>query len=92
MPESTLGGKTFLPEKYVLKINKMPEVYIIIARKIFSRFFFFWGGGARVPQLPSPTPMVQFTFSCLILFRIRLKVSLTSRVLGRKKINLAHFC
>jgi len=32
--QSTLGGTTFLPEKYVLKINKMPEFYIILARKI----------------------------------------------------------
>ena len=38
----------------------MPEFYIIIARKIFSRFFGA-GDGARPPFLPpppSPTPMV----------------------------------
>jgi len=42
-----------------LRVNKMPEFYIIIARKIFSRFFFFWGGGARAPPSlsPSPTPV-----------------------------------
>jgi len=32
--QSTLGGMTFLPEKYVWKINKMPEFYMILARKI----------------------------------------------------------
>ena len=32
--QSTLGGTTFLPEKYVWKINKMPEFYIILAQKI----------------------------------------------------------
>ena len=31
--QSTLGGKTFLPEKYVWSINKIPECYMIIARK-----------------------------------------------------------
>ena len=31
--QSTLGGTTFLPEKYVLKISKMPEFYMILARK-----------------------------------------------------------
>jgi len=42
---------TFLPEKYVSKINKIPEFYIIIAReKYFSRFFF--GGEARAPLPP----------------------------------------
>jgi len=46
--QSTLGGTTFLPEKYVSKINKMPEfcmipapqkyqttrIFVIFARKI----------------------------------------------------------
>jgi len=32
--QSTLGGKTFLPEKYVQKVNKMPEFHTILARKI----------------------------------------------------------
>ena len=31
---STLGGMTFCPKKYVSKINKMPEFYMIHARKI----------------------------------------------------------
>ena len=34
--QSTLGGTTFLPEKYVWKINKMPEFYMILARKIIT--------------------------------------------------------
>jgi len=29
-----LGGKTFLPENYLLKINKMPTFYVIFARKV----------------------------------------------------------
>ena len=32
--QSTLGGTTFLPEKYVWKINKIPEFYMILVRKI----------------------------------------------------------
>jgi len=31
--QSTLGGTQFLPEKYVLKISKMSEFYMILARK-----------------------------------------------------------
>jgi len=35
--QSTLGGGTkFLPEKYVLKISKMPEFYMILAGKIIK--------------------------------------------------------
>jgi len=30
------GGTKFLPEKYVLKISKMPEFYMILARKIIK--------------------------------------------------------
>jgi len=35
---STLGGggHKILPEKYVLKIRKMPEFYMILARKIIK--------------------------------------------------------
>ena len=47
--QSTLGGTQFLPEKYVLKVSKMPEFYIIIARKIFSRIL---GGGGTCPPTP----------------------------------------
>jgi len=35
------GGKTFLPENYVWKINKMPEFYVIFARKIIKMSDFF---------------------------------------------------
>jgi len=35
--QSTVGGgTTFLPEKYVWKINEMPEFYMILARKIIK--------------------------------------------------------
>jgi len=36
--QSTLGGggTKFLLEKYVLKISKMPEFYMILARKIIK--------------------------------------------------------
>jgi len=30
------GGTKFLPEKYVSKISKMPEFYMILARKIIT--------------------------------------------------------
>jgi len=32
--QSSLGGTTFLPEKYVWKINKLPEFYVILTRKM----------------------------------------------------------
>jgi len=34
--QSTLGGTKFLPEKYVSKISKMSEFYMILARKIIK--------------------------------------------------------
>ena len=34
--QSTLGGHDSLPEKYVWKINEMPEFYTIFARKIIK--------------------------------------------------------
>jgi len=34
--QSTSGGTKLLPEKYVLKISKMPEFYMILARKIIK--------------------------------------------------------
>jgi len=34
--QSILGGTTFLLEKYTLKISKMPEFYMILARKIIQ--------------------------------------------------------
>jgi len=34
--QSTLGGTTFLPEKYVWKMNKMPEFYMILARNVIE--------------------------------------------------------
>ena len=56
--QSTLGGTTFLPEKNVWKINKMPEFYIVLlAEKCWSLHnncpkilfeIFFLGGGRPV--------------------------------------------
>jgi len=40
--QSTLGGTKFLPEKYVLKISKMPEFYMILARKNYKIPEFLW--------------------------------------------------
>jgi len=42
-----------IPEFYLIFARKMPEFYIIIARKIFFPNF----RGARAPCPPSPTPM-----------------------------------
>jgi len=47
-----LGGKTFLPEKFVRKINKMPEFYMILARKMPEFYLFFLGGGHEPPASP----------------------------------------
>ena len=50
-------------EFYTSFARKIPEFYIMIARKIFLPdfvclfFVFFLGGGGRVPCPPSPTPM-----------------------------------
>jgi len=43
--QSTLGARHFCPKNMYEKIIKMPEFYIIIARKIVSRLFL--GGGGR---------------------------------------------
>jgi len=40
-----------IPEFYMILARKTPAFYIIIVWKIFSRFFFFGGGGARAPSL-----------------------------------------
>jgi len=68
--QSTLGGsKTFLPENICIKINKMPEFYMIFARKInkmpefytiFARKKFLLEFGICPPPPPSPTPMLDF--------------------------------
>ena len=36
--QSTLGGTKFLPEKYVLKISKMPEFYMILLPEKLSKY------------------------------------------------------
>jgi len=65
--QSTLGQDIFARKLYMKnfqngricttfawKINKIPEFYMIITRKIFSHLF-FWGGGA-------PCPAVSYAF------------------------------
>jgi len=46
-----------IPEFYTIFDRKMAELYIIIARKIFSQFFFGRGGTCLPWSLPSPTPI-----------------------------------
>jgi len=57
--QSTLGGTTFLPEYYVWKINKLPEFYMILARKKLSKYpNFLW-------YLPEKlTKFFNFTWFC----------------------------
>jgi len=74
--KSTLGGKTFLPEKYVWKINKMPEftwffpenyqntrIFMIFAQKKlteFPNFTRFCPKNARI--LHNNCPKIYFFF------------------------------
>jgi len=37
-----MGAQNFCPKKYALKINKMPEYYMILARKIIKIPEFLW--------------------------------------------------
>ena len=62
--QSTLGGTTFLPEKYVWKITKMPEFYMTFTRKmlefyiVIARKYFQNLRGHMLPlPPPSPTPI-----------------------------------
>ena len=52
--QSTLGGggTTFLPEKYVWKINKMPEFYAIIARKKYPSTRIFMIFAQKINKIP----------------------------------------
>ena len=45
-----------IPEFYMIFARKMPEFYIIIARKIFSPDFFWGVGGGHVPPCPHLLP------------------------------------
>ena len=70
--QATLGTSRFYQKIYVRKISKIPECYMIFARNIpefyminarkyFSPFFFWGGGGGHVSPLPPyPTPMLSF--------------------------------
>ena len=52
-----------MPENICMKINKMPEFYMIFARNFFPRI---WGGGASAPCPRSPTPMCLLVHLILI--------------------------
>jgi len=43
-------GETFLPEKYVWKINKMPEFYTILARKMNKIPEFYMTFARKMPE------------------------------------------
>jgi len=61
--QPTLGQDIF-DQNICMKNNKIPEFYVIFARKIlFSRFFLEGGAGARASTsaAPSPTPMIAKT-------------------------------
>jgi len=53
--QSTLGGTTFLPEKYVWKINIMPEFYMILSRKIIKIPKFLWYLTEKLARFPNFT-------------------------------------
>jgi len=59
-----------IPKFYITFARKMPELHITIARKIFSRFFFFWGGG-RV----SPAP-VSYAYDSKTMWDVHLWVDI----------------
>jgi len=44
-------GKTFLPEKYVLKINKLPEFYMILAGIINKILEFYMIVALKMPEI-----------------------------------------
>ena len=46
-----------MPAFYIIFVPKMPEFYLIIARKNIFQIFFGGGGeGARAPAFPFPSP------------------------------------
>jgi len=50
--QSTLGSKTFLPEDYVWKMNKMLEFYVTFAQKNHQKSQFFMIFARIIPQIP----------------------------------------
>jgi len=44
-----MGGTKFLPEQYVLKIGKMHEFYMILARKIYKIPEFYMTFARKMP-------------------------------------------
>ena len=61
-----------IPKFCMIFSRKVPEFYMKIARKIFSRFSFFWGGGSTSPRLypPSPTSMQRCYMSMQAIWRL----------------------
>ena len=53
--QSTLGGSTFLPEKYVWKVNKMPGFYLILAREVIKITEFLWNVPKTLTKYPNFT-------------------------------------
>jgi len=63
------GGTKFLPEKYLLKISKMPEFYMILARKIIKMPEFLWYLPEKFTKFPNftwflPAKCPNFTYNC----------------------------
>jgi len=53
-----------IPEFYMIFARKMPEFYVVIARKIFFARIL----GGHVPPLPpSPTPMMSYTARIMLV-------------------------
>jgi len=53
--QSTLGGTTFLPEKYVRKINKMSKFYMTHARKLAKHLNFYDICRKKIKKFPNFT-------------------------------------
>jgi len=52
-----------IPEFYMIFARKMPEFYIIIARKIFSPDFFGgWGEGTCLPVPTCSPPPISYAY------------------------------
>ena len=89
----------YLPEKnyqsfriFMIFARKMPEFYMIIARKIFSDFvfLFFFGGGARA-LLPAPTPPTpELASPSNMIVNIWLRSTQHRRRLDGEKRNIRH--
>ena len=50
-----MGVQIFCPKKYVLKISKMPEFYMILARKVIKIPEFLWYLPEKFTKFPNFT-------------------------------------